>query len=61
MAHSKRGTRAPDPIRITRPGEHVSETLPVPGTKKRIASSDEIRGFFGGGRVLYTPTAPDQS
>lgn len=51
MAHSKRGTPAPKPIKINRPGDERK--------RKRKATADELAAFMGG-RVRYSgpPQAP---
>lgn len=64
-AHSKKGATKPKPLKIPRPprprrkGEEapVDEEETVPG-KKRPATPEELRAFFGG-NVHYTgPQAP---
>lgn len=51
MAHSKKGTQAPKPLKIIRPpkpGEEKSK-------KRRQATSEELKAFFGGGSAIrYT-------
>jgi hypothetical protein len=49
MAHSKKGTRPPTPITITRPGQAIE--------KPKLATPDEVRSFFGGTRPPAAPVA----
>lgn len=41
------------PLEITRP-ERTRKGAPEPAKKKRLATSEEMRAFFGGGAVRYT-------
>lgn len=54
-AHSKKGARAPKPLRIPRPPRprRKGEPEPEEERKKRPATSEELRAFFGGG-IRYT-------
>lgn len=63
--NSKRGTSQPKPIKVPRPDPDPRQTDPVARgpKKKRPATSEELRAFFGGA-VRYTgpsldPVAPE--
>lgn len=45
-AHAKKGTQAPKAIKVPRPERATGETEPV--RRKRQATSEELRAFFGG-------------
>lgn len=58
-ANTKRGTRQPDPITVPRPERKTGETEDVSRPRKRQATPEEMRAFFGGS-VRYTgPSVED--
>lgn len=50
VAHAKKGAKAPEPIKVRRPGEKEREESRVVSM-----SSPEARAFFGGGQVAFVP------
>jgi hypothetical protein len=58
MAHSKKGTPPPKPLKVQRPAALDEEPK-----KRRLATSEELRAFFGasGGTIRYTGHEPSES
>lgn len=53
-AHSKPGTPRPRPIRVPRPGQPDGNGAEPARRRRRPATADDMRRFFGGA-VRYTP------